>query len=101
MTVGKTRVRLKKGSLLPHNEVYCSMVLNQTSTFYDHVTEEMYLEQFSVPTRQFLQNCPDQKQNLFQHDLNSNNRKRRTKQSNLFSFLDYLFQEPCVTCFKW
>lgn len=54
------------------------MVLNQTS-FYDHMTEEMHLEQISVPTRQFLQNCPDQKQNLFQHDLNSN---RKGKQNN-------------------
>lgn len=76
------------------------MVLNQTS-FYDHMTEEMHLEQISVPTRQFLQNCPDQKQNLFQHDLNSNRKKGKTKQSNLFSFLDYLFQEPGVAWFKW
>lgn len=65
------------------------MVPNQTS-FYDLMTEEMHLEQISVPARQFLQNCPDQKQNLFQHDLNSNG-KGKTKQTNLFSFPDYLF----------
>lgn len=71
------------------------MVLNQTS-FYDHMTEEMHLEQISVPTRQFLQNCPDQKQNLFQHDLNSNRKKGKTIQSVLFSGLPFPRAWRCV-----
>ena len=60
------------------------------STFSDHMTEQIHPEQYSVPTRRFLQRCPDQKQNLFQspnpNQLQREKKKKQTTQHvSLFS----------------